>query len=160
MSWNSVIGQERARKILRSSIEQNRLAHAYLFTGPEGTGKSACAIELSKALNCLRGGSESCDQCESCLKFRSLQHPNVTLVFPLPAGKNEKLGDSPLERLSDDDIALIQDEIRKKASDPYHTISIPRANSIKINSIREIRRSSSLTLAEAGKRVFIVLDAD
>src|SRR5262249_55501598 len=158
MSWKSVIGQERAKKILRSAIDQNRLSHAYLFTGAEGTGRSACAIELAKTLNCVKKQSEACDTCESCLLFETLQHPNVMLVFPLPAGKNEKVGDSPVEKLSDDDILLIQEELKKKAEDPYHEITVPRATGIKINSIREIRRASSLSMARPGKRVFIVLE--
>src|SRR5947207_1199986 len=110
MTWNTVIGQHGVKRILRSSIEGNRLAHAYLFSGPDGFGKSAAAIELAKTLNCETGTADACGKCRSCTKFASLQHPNLRLVYPLPVGKGEKNGDDPFAKMSDDDIALIQEE--------------------------------------------------
>jgi DNA polymerase-3 subunit delta' len=160
MSWSSIIDQGRVKRILRGTLERGRLAHAYLFTGPEGVGTDATAIELAKVVNCEGSRVEACDACNSCRKFAQLQHPNITLVFPLPVGRNEVSGDPPLAKLSDADIALVQEEIRTKARNPYHSISIPKASGIKINSIREIRRESALTSFEAGMKVFIVFDAD
>ena len=160
MTWDTIIGQHRVKRILRSSLENNRLAHAYLFSGVEGLGKSAMAIELAKTLNCEKGTIDACGKCRSCTKFITLQHPNVHVVFPLPAGKNEKYGDDPIAKLPDDDVTLIQEEIREKAVHPYHQIVIPKANSIKINSVREIRKESSMSIFEKGKRVFIILDVE
>src|SRR5690349_10336405 len=99
-SWDAIIGQARIKQVLRSAVSSNRLAHAYLFSGPEGTGKSAMAIELAKVMNCEKGGPDSCGRCPSCLKMQTLQHPNLHLVFPLPVGKNEKYGDDPYAKLS------------------------------------------------------------
>ena len=114
MSWDRIVGQTRVKQILRSAIASDRLAHAYLFSGLEGTGKSVAAIELAKVLNCERQTPDACDTCQSCLKFASLGHPNLHLVFPLPVGKNEKQGDDPLAKLTEEDIALIQDEVRRR----------------------------------------------
>jgi DNA polymerase-3 subunit delta' len=160
MSWNSIIGQKRVKDILHSALVRNRLAHAYLFSGPQGVGKDATAIELAKVLNCERADVEACDTCPSCMKLDKLQHPNVNLIIALPVGKNEKYGDSPLSKLADDDVAFIQQQLQQKADNLFHKISIPRANSIKINSIREIRKESSLTAFERGKKVFIIIDAE
>jgi DNA polymerase III subunit delta' len=160
MSWKTVIGQERVKEILRSTLERDRLAHAYLFSGPHGVGKDAAALELAKIVNCEQGPIEACGRCTSCKKAEKLQHPNINLVFALPVGKNEKYGDSPTARLSEDDIAMVQDELRRKAGNPYLKISLPRANTIKINSIREIRKESSLSISEHGRKVFILLDAE
>ena len=160
MSWKNVIGQKRVKQILSASLERKRLAHAYLFSGPEGVGQDAAALELAKTLNCEAQVLESCEMCSSCMKCNSFQHPNIKLVFSLPVGKNEKYGDPPLSKLSDDDIALIRDQLQLKAKNLYHKIAIPKSNTIKINSVREIRRESSLTSYQSGKKVFIVLDAE
>lgn len=160
MSWASVVGQSRAKEILRVSLQRNRLAHAYLFIGQEGSGKYAIALELAKVINCEHGQEEACDNCASCRKFKTLQHPNLKLIFPLPVGRYEKSNDPPLAKLSDDDIIAIQEQLNLKASNPYHKISLLRANTIKINSIREIRRQAALTIFGQGKKVFIIIDAD
>lgn len=160
MSWNSVIGQHRVKNILQNAIERKRVSHAYFFTGQEGIGKDAMAIEFAKASNCERCFPQACDRCSSCLKFQTLQHPNVFLIFALPVGKNEESGDPPLLKLTEEEVTIIRDQIALKAKNPYHEITIPKANNIKINSIREIRRESSRSLFEKGKRIFIILDAD
>lgn len=160
MGWNSLIGQARVKDILRASLKRNRLAHAYLFTGAEGLGMDAAAIELAKIVNCETKSFEACDECKSCLAVREFRHPNINFIFALPSGKGEKSGDDPLSKLSEDDIAQIQEELRLKASNPYHKIQLPKAASIKINSIRQIRMESSLSMFSEGKRVFILFDAD
>ncbi|HUL43021.1 MAG TPA: DNA polymerase III subunit delta' [Bacteroidota bacterium] len=160
MSWNSIVGQERVANVLRVSLERGRLAHAYLFTGEEGVGKAALAIELSKTLNCEKGGDEACGECPSCRKFAVLQHPNLKLIFPLPVGKNEARGDSPLAKLSDDEVAMVREQLALKAANPYHAITIPRANEIKVNSIRELRREAALSPSDRGKKVFLIIDAE
>lgn len=160
MSWNSVIGQERIKGLFKKAIEQKRLAHAYLFSGPPGVGKSAFAIELAKVLQCEHQTSEACDTCSSCKKFQTLQHPNLYLIFALPPGKNEESGDSPLEKLTAEDIENIKNQIRLKAKNAYHQINVPRANFIKVNSIREIRKTSALKAYSQGIKVFIILNAE
>ena len=160
MAWDSIIGQQRVKRQLMSSLKQSRVSHAYLFVGHAGVGKDAVAIEFSKALNCERQSNEACDRCSSCLKFVALQHPNLHLIFALPVGKGEESGDQPLAKLSGDDIEIIQQQLRLKSQNPYHVIVIPKATTIKVNSIREIRRMSSLSSVGSGRKVFIVLNAD
>jgi DNA polymerase III subunit delta' len=161
MSWTRVIGQERVKQFFRASIGRGRLAPAYLFTGPPGTGKFAAALELAKIVNCERGTDEVCDECRSCSMMNALQHPNLSLVFPLPVGKNEVTGDLPMAKLTEEDLGTVREQVGLKAADPYHPISIPRATTIKINSIRDIRRNSSMTsFGGSGTKVFILMDAD
>jgi DNA polymerase-3 subunit delta' len=84
----------------------------------------------------------------------------VKLVFALPVGKGEKSDDPPLAKLSENEIKIIQEQLKLKGTNPYHRISIPRANIIKINSIREVRRESSLSTFDARRRVIIISNAD
>jgi len=80
-----IIGNERAISLLRGSIEQDRVAHAYLFTGPAGIGKGLVAREFAKALNCDRGGPQPCDECVSCRKIDHGTHPDVLWFRPAGA---------------------------------------------------------------------------
>lgn len=160
MAWSNVIGQDRVKQILINAILNGRVAHAYLFYGPEGVGKDAMAIEFAKALNCERKKAEACDECKTCKGISEFSHPNVKLIFKLPLGKNETKEDSPLEKLDEAEIKIIQEQVRLKSQNPYHKINIPRANSIKINSIREIKMEVSHSTFIPGWRVIIVSEAD
>ena len=160
MSWDNIIGQDRVKQVLINALKHNKLAGSFLFSGPRGVGKDFIAFELAKVLNCSAGSGTACDICADCVKFKTLQHPNLKLVFALPVGENEKYGDSPLAKLTKDDISVLQQQIQMKAKNPYHKILLPRANTIKINSIREIRKESAMTPFGGGKKVFIIIDAE
>ncbi|MGH2727331.1 MAG: AAA family ATPase, partial [Actinomycetota bacterium] len=67
-TFTDVVGQEHVTETLRASIREGRIAHAFLFSGPRGTGKTSTARILAKALNCINGPTpDPCDACESCL---------------------------------------------------------------------------------------------
>ncbi len=160
MAWAGVIGQQWAKKVLRSALGSNRLAHAYLFHGPEGAGKDALALELARVLHCEQGGEEACGSCPSCRQISALQHPDVKFVIALPTGKGETSDDPPLAKLNDADMRVIQEQLKRKAEEPYCRITIPRAFFIKINSIREVRREAALSTSRGGKRVVILSRAE
>jgi DNA polymerase-3 subunit delta' len=160
MSWPRVIGQERVKQLLLRALSGDRLSHAYLFYGGEGVGKDALALELARVMHCAEGKEEACGRCDSCIKLDSLQHPDVKLVVALPVGKGEKADDAPLAKLADAEVRTIQEELHAKGQDPYHRVAIPRANIIKINSIREVRREASMTTTDGRRRVVIISEAD
>ena len=85
MSFDSIIGNERPIGLLTSSIEQARVAHAYLFAGPAGVGKGLVAREFAKALNCERGGTRPCNECVTCRKIDHGTHPDVLWFRPAGA---------------------------------------------------------------------------
>ncbi|MFZ1082251.1 MAG: DNA polymerase III subunit [Candidatus Kryptoniota bacterium] len=160
MSWDDVIGQHRVKSLLKEILSSGRIPNALLFEGPEGVGKDAMGIELAKALNCERSKTEPCNQCVSCKQANSLQHPNIHLLFALPRGESETKEDGPLDKLDEKTIKKIREEIFLKAQDSYHRIAIPKAQVIKISSIREVIREQSLSLYQHGCRVVIVMQAE
>jgi DNA polymerase-3 subunit delta' len=160
MMWPSVIGQERAKLHIRGLLDGNRLAHAYLFHGVEGTGKDAMALGLARAIHCEIRFPEPCETCASCIRIGKLQHEDVRFVIALPGGKGEDAGDLPMEKLTQEDVRIIREELRLKGEDPYHRISIPRASVIKMNTIREIRREAVLSTVSGRRRVVIISRAE
>ena len=67
-TFNEVVGQEIVVKILQNSILNNKISHAYLFSGPRGTGKTSIAKIFSKAINCLNNSGDVCNNCDVCNK--------------------------------------------------------------------------------------------
>lgn len=84
MALSRIRGQDAALAHLRSAFESRRLAHAYLFHGPEGVGKETAALEFAAALNCESGGLEGCGVCASCRMAAKIGHPDIHLLFPMP----------------------------------------------------------------------------
>lgn len=74
--FEDVSGQEHIITTLRHAVEENKIAHAYLFCGPRGTGKTTIAKLLAKAINCT-GNPKPCDQCENCQEITQGSHPDV-----------------------------------------------------------------------------------
>lgn len=82
MSFDDFSGDRTVAERLQRSLRENRLAHAYLFTGPRGSGKAAMATTLAQALNCLQKKHDACGQCKSCLDIEKGVHPDVHSVKP------------------------------------------------------------------------------
>jgi DNA polymerase III subunit delta' len=160
MGWDRIIGQHRVKDLLRKVLSSGSVAHAHLFWGGEGVGKDAAAIEFGRALNCPVNQVDPCGTCASCRKADQLQHPNIRFIVALPVGKNEQSGDDPVAGLTEDQITSVQDQMKLKAENPYHRILVPKANFIKINSVRTLRREASLSSFEGGKRIFIISHAE
>ena len=79
VNFESVVGQSHITSTLRNAIMRNQLAHAYLFCGPRGVGKTTCARILAKAINCMNPASnaEACNECESCRAFNEGRSYNI-----------------------------------------------------------------------------------
>lgn len=80
MLFDDVTGHERIIGILQRTVAAGRIAHAYLFSGPEGCGKRRTALSLVKALYCRTG--DACGACPGCTRVQALQHPDLHLLEP------------------------------------------------------------------------------
>ena len=90
-TFHSVVGQRHITTTLKNAIERGQLAHAYLFCGPRGVGKTTCARIFAKAINCLNPqGGEACNDCESCRSFNEGRSLNV---HELDAASNNSVED-------------------------------------------------------------------
>ena len=87
----SVVGQQSITSTLKNAIERGQLAHAYLFCGPRGVGKTTCARIFAKAINCQNpNGAEACNECESCRAFNEGRSLNI---HELDAASNNSVDD-------------------------------------------------------------------
>ena len=91
-TFESVVGQRALTTTLKNAIATNKLAHAYLFCGPRGVGKTTCARIFAKTINCLSPASdgEACNACESCLAFNEQRSYNI---HELDAASNNSVDD-------------------------------------------------------------------
>jgi len=82
-AFPNLLGQQRAKALLARSLGSGRIAHAYLFRGPDGVGKKLYAAAMARALNCRNlGPVASCEECSSCRKFLSHNHPDYVVESP------------------------------------------------------------------------------
>ncbi|EYB67136.1 DNA polymerase III subunits gamma and tau [Deinococcus phoenicis] len=90
VNWDQVVGQEHVKDVLRAALEQGRVGHAYLFSGPRGVGKTTTARLIAMTANCTGPAPKPCGECESCLAVRAGSHPDV---LEIDAASNNSVDD-------------------------------------------------------------------
>lgn len=117
MYFSNIIGQEGVKAQLRRCVDENRLAHALLITGPKGNGKLPIAVALAHYLLCQqRHNGDACNSCPTCVKMNKLIHSDVHFVFPVV----KKKSGSDNAPISDDYIAEWRELFQKN---PYFSYS-------------------------------------
>jgi DNA polymerase-3 subunit delta' len=136
VSLNTIIGQDKAVRMLLGILKRQKVASSYLFCGEAGVGKKAVAVAFAKAVNCLNprspgprfsedGPVDACEECESCVKIEAGVHPDFLLVSP-----EERLIRIDEIRMIDDALSYKPFEGRKKTVivDDAETMNISAAN--------------------------------
>lgn len=165
MSWNSVVGHEHQIRVLKKALGTGRLAHAYLFAGPEGSGKETVAFEIARILNCSHpdaaGESGSCGVCESCRQVERFLHPNIEYLFPVEAALLESSDPSKKENKK---LAEARERyealIEEKQRNPFFTPAMERSMGILTEQVVMLQQKASLAPRDGGKKVFIISQAE
>ncbi len=90
MRFKEIIGQEEVKRLLINTVKENRVSHAQLFLGPEGSGSLPLAVAYAQYINCEnRHAEDSCGECASCRKYGKLIHPDLHFSYPFFAKHKE-----------------------------------------------------------------------
>ena len=152
MIYDNIITNEAIWVELKTMIQHQKLPHALLFHGPDGSGKEAHAIELAALLN-------NCDETNQLAKIKKFQHPNINLIIPMPREKTITKKSTTLDCLSEKSLEHLIEMKIKKMSEPYATIKFEKASSILINSIRDLHKNSHFSV-DNGNVVNIIFEAE
>jgi len=157
MLFKDIIGQQHVKQRLIQSVRENRIAHAQLFLGPEGSGNLALAIAYGQFINCASPTeSDSCGVCPSCSKFQKLIHPDLHFVFPVATTKS-----ITKEPVSDDFItqwrAILLENPYFNLLQWYESIEVENKQGIiSKNESQEIIRKLNLKTFEAEYKIMII----
>lgn len=156
MNFSQIPGQKAVIDRLRSSVAENRVSHALLFYGPEGSGKFALALAFARYISCeKRSPEDACGVCPSCIKYDKLIHPDLHFVFPVIKKK------SGTEPVSDTYITQWREMVLKS---PWFSLStwteaMEVANEqalIPVAEAAEIIRKLSLKSFESDFKIMII----
>jgi DNA polymerase-3 subunit delta' len=152
MSWNDVIGHEWAVEMLRSGIENGRIGHAYLITGPDHIGKTTLARTFAMAMNCVAEDEEKrpCGECRPCKLIAVDRHPDVRLVAPDVSGRGKLT-------LKIDAIRQLQQDLNLSAYEAKYKVAILQ----RFDAATQGAANAFLkTLEEPPKNVILLLTAN
>jgi DNA polymerase-3 subunit delta' len=161
MGWDWVIGQERAVETLQRALATERVAHAYLFHGPDGVGKRAAALAFAQTLECQRrapGEADACGTCTACQKVARMLHPDVHLYLPQPNDADAEDVGVRLQRLAENPYAEVDFRRRPSLDDPSKSSN--KQTIYNVGRIREITHDLRYSPAEGRFKVAVLTDAD
>ncbi len=159
MGWTDIVDQRRVVEALRNALARGRVAHAYLFHGPDGVGKRATALAFARALQCETGTVDGCGACTACSKVRRLIHPDVHVYMPLHRDVEPEDVGERLALLASSPYSIIDFVRRPSLSDPSKTSNKQVFYSVeRIN--KELRAEMSLKPNEGRYKIALITDAD
>lgn len=140
--FDDVVGQTHITRTLKNAIREEKFSHAYLFTGPRGTGKTSAAKIFAKTINCEKSPvEEPCNECDACL---GIQDGSISDIIEIDAASNTSV----------DDIREIRDKVKYAPSVvPYKVYIIDEVHMISVNAFNALLK----TLEEPPKHVVFIL---
>jgi len=169
LQFKEITGQNEIKQRLIQTVRENRVSHAQLFFGPEGSRKLAMAIAYSQYINCrsritdpsLPGGSDSCGTCPSCIKYSKLIHPDLHFIFPV--AKTREVDKDPVSKdfLKTWREVLLENNYRLSLNDWYQIAGFEKKQGIiNADDCSEILRTLSYKSYESEFKVMIIWMAD
>ncbi len=161
MRLEDLVGQERAIAVLRNAVRRDRVAHAYLFSGPDAVGKSTAAFLFAQVLNCEAEGDEiPCGTCRSCKLIERSSHPDVRLVTVGADARGRRRTEISIDQIRQNPrkpretpLPLIQDASLKAAMGPYKVYLIDPADRMRAEASNALLK----LLEEPPPHVVIIL---
>ncbi|NQX85236.1 MAG: DNA polymerase III subunit delta' [Flavobacteriaceae bacterium] len=161
MLFSEIHGQEHLKRHLTQSVDNGRIPHAQLFTGPEGSGTLAMAIAYAQYILCHNSNGENTNGKTACnLKFKNLSHPDLHFVFPVAT--NDKVKSHPVSRLFMTEWrVLLEEQPYCNLFDWYKQLGIDnKQGQIGVDEAHDIVKSLSLKAYEGGHKVMIIWMAE
>ncbi len=158
MLFSQVIGQQAVKQKLIQSVRSNRVSHAQLFLGPEGSGKLALALAYARYINCSqRTETDSCGHCSSCVKFSKLSHPDLHFIFPTTTTKKIKSNPESIHFLEEWRTILLEKKAYINTNQWYETLGVEnKQGTIYARDAVEIIRKLQFKAYEDGYKITIV----
>jgi DNA polymerase III subunit delta' len=155
MLFKNIIGQDHIKARLIRSVKENRVSHAQLFLGPEGSGKLALAIAYAQYIGCEdKKEDDSCGVCRSCVKFEKLAHPDLHFLYPISATKDKPLS---ANYLSEWRSLFIENKGYVALTDWYDAIGMENKQGlINANDCNEVIKTLSLKSYESEYKIMII----
>jgi len=151
---STIVGQKRAVDALNKFIISGNIPHSLLFTGTRNVGQHFVAKQFLKEL--LRG---KIPDKNFNSQIDKLEEPFIKYILPLFKGKSELSDDLPFVKYNEDEIAIFKSEFEKKINNPFHEVSFESAVSIKISTIREIKKNLNYSYEDLPYRLVLIEDA-
>ena len=145
---NLWIGHKNQFDSLKTAVENNRAAHAYLLWGARGIGKNAFAVQAARAYLCENETFGICGECNSCLKTKKQAHPDLKILLPVKHQSGE----------------VDQTDIKKQLNHLLTKPHLPTESSVNLNigieEVRKLRKEASLSPYESPMRIILILDME
>jgi DNA polymerase III subunit delta' len=169
LQFKNITGQNEVKRRLILTVKENRVSHAQLFHGPEGSRKLATAIAYAQFINCRNrsfdpddpGGGDSCGTCPSCIKFAKLIHPDLHFIFPV--AKTKEVDKDPISKdfLKTWRETLLENDFRLNLNEWYKVAGFEKKQGIiNADDCSEILRTLSYKSYESEFKVMIIWMAD
>ena len=155
--YRNLVGQSRVKGVTSSAFSSGQLGHAYLFTGPMGSGKFAAALELAMAILC-ESETVPCGTCDSCRMVLSNTHPDFRCVFPVVLEAKHKRNDG--KELSEEGWELIRTHLKQRIDEPYTIFETPQSTGIPVDWMRELNAAIMRGPVRGKRSASIICDID
>lgn len=154
MRFCDIVGQETVKQKLCQAVQEGRIAHAQLFTGPSGVGKLPLALAYAQYVACPnKTATDSCGVCPSCLQYQKLQHPDLHFAFPIVKGDEGDVCDDFVDKFR----SLVLENKYFDLEDWYKTMGVEtKQGMIYEKESSEILRKLSLKSFGDGYKVMLI----